>query len=226
MSTANTQNTAYSRFAFDTVFDAGGHIVRSASRKNDMHNLEEVAALEAKAYERGLNDATARATQELAEAMGTLARLSQMLLGRLATEAETLRSDATSVALAAAQAIAGNALNQFGEEAVLGAVQESLSQLRTVPRLLIRVAPHLEADLSPRLQDMAEQYGLTGALVVRADASISVGDVQLDWADGSIQHDQSATFALIEAAAAKWLATQAQESLQFDLFSTHQGASV
>jgi flagellar assembly protein FliH len=226
MSAANTQNTAYSRFAFDTVFDAGGHIVRSASRKNEMHNLEEVAALEAKAYERGLNDATARAAQEFADAMGTLARLSQMLLGRLATEAETLRNDATSVALAAAKSIAGRALDQFGEEAVLGAIQEALSQLRTAPRLLIRVAPHLEGGLSPRIQDMAEQSGLTGAIVVRADASIAVGDVHLDWADGSIQHDQSASFALIEAAAAKWLATQAQEDLQFDLFSPHKGASL
>jgi flagellar assembly protein FliH len=86
----------------------------------------------------------------------------QMMLGRLSEEAQSLRQEATDVALIAARVIAGSALDAFGEEAVADILATAASQLRDTPRLVVRVSPDLAATIEERLIGCAREAGFGG----------------------------------------------------------------
>ncbi len=213
--TAATQRYAFRPISEnETPHRRGGPAARAQLTEADL------AAAREEGLQRGRQEAAQATDRASAEALRAIARMMQMMLSGLAAEAQGLRQDALEVAMAAAQLMAGQALEQFAPEAVEGFVSEAVGQLRDVPRLVVRIAPELADDLAPRLEQVARDAGFDGQVVVRPDPVASGGDVTLEWAEGSIHHDRASSFAAVEAAAERWLAAAKTEGFQLDLFGS------
>jgi flagellar assembly protein FliH len=70
--------------------------------------------------------------------------------------------------------------------------------LRGTPRVVVRLAPAMIGGIKSRLEEAARIGGFDGALIVRAEPSIAIGDVILEWPEGAIAHDRAAAFARID----------------------------
>jgi flagellar assembly protein FliH len=187
---------------------------RKALTEDDLVNAR------AEGFAQGSAEADASIERASGESLRAIASLMQMMLGRLAQEAHSLRTDAAEVAIAAARVVAGTALDAFGEDAIADIVSIAVDQLREVPRLVVRVSPELAATIEERLIGCAREAGFSGEIVVRADPAASNGDCVLDWADGAITHNRAAAFEAIAQAGQNWLNSAQSEGFQIDMFQT------
>jgi flagellar assembly protein FliH len=181
---------------------------------------DDIAAARAEGVAQGVAEANAGIERASSDALRTIASLMQMMLGRLASEAHSLRVDAAEVAVAAARVVAGTALDAFGEQAVTDIVSTAVAQLRDVPRLVVRVSPELAEMIEARLIGCAREAGFSGEIAVRGDPDAQSGDCTLDWGDGIITHDRDAAFAAIQQAGQAWLNSAQSEGFQIDMFQT------
>lgn len=197
------------KYAFDTVFDAGGAVLREGARTR-MFTIEEVEAERAAAYAAGRDDEVARAQAQAADAVARIAAAAQDVVARLTADRRAMLADAARLALTAARAAAGAALERFGVVRVESAIDAAFEGFVGAPRVIVRIAPAL-ADARAQLEDAARAHGFDGALVVRADPAVRVGDVTIDWGEGSIAHDSAEALARIETLVADALSRAADE---------------
>jgi flagellar assembly protein FliH len=200
------------KFMFETEFAADGTVLRDPTR-NEFRRYEakEVEALRAGAYEQGKTDALVEAERASGAALDKLAADMKAHLARLEATVQALRVQSAQIALAAARKIAGEALDQFGEARVIAAIEAAMDALPEGPRLNVRVAPGLEATLRERLEGAAKARGFEGAIVVRADARIAKGDVEIEWTEGALACERRDIEARVEALVAAALAASAEE---------------
>ncbi len=204
---------AFKPFAFDREFAADGTVLRDGEKIKKVLTEAEARALADQAAEQARQGEEAEAARAAAEAFKQVAARLQALHARLDQESEALREDAARLALAAARAIAGAALEHYGEETVTACVTDALSDLRAEPRIAVRVAPPLADPVADRLYAFAEEQGLDGAVVVRADDEVGAGDCVVEWRAGAIERTASEIEARIEDTVRKWLADpDAEES--------------
>jgi flagellar assembly protein FliH len=196
--------TAARAYAFDTVFDADGGVLREGARAR-LYTFDEVEQERAASYAAGREDEAGRAARETATALTQIAAAARDLADRTGADRRATMADAAKLALAAARKAAGAALERFGEVRVSTALEEAFETFVSAPRLVLRVAPQL-ADARERLESIARDHGFDGALIVRADPAVRVGDVILDWGDGAIAHDSAEALTQIEALVAAALA--------------------
>ena len=182
------------KFAFDTVFDAGGSILRDGTGFKSQYTAAEVAEIRAAAFEEGRQTKD----REIAAAISALTQSMAAHTARLDAEARQLREEAASLALAAARKAADFALSAHGEDRIVQALVAAMETLRVGPRVAVRIAPDLVASLKSRLEEAARAHGFDGALMVRADPGVAAGDVTIEWAEGAIFHDRAEAFARIE----------------------------
>ncbi len=183
------------KYAFDTEFTPDGGIVTEAPKKFEASEVE----VERKAaYKQGADDALAAAERQTAAALQSLADKLTTLITKLESESRAMRDEAAGVALAAARKIAGAALDAYGEERAIAAIEAVLDTLRHNPRLIVKLAPEACETLKPRIQEMADQHGYGGAILVRAQPGMRSGEVSIDWSDGVISMNPDDTAKHIE----------------------------
>lgn len=168
------------KYAFTTEFAPDGAIVRAERALKP----EEVEARCKAAYESGKADALAEAERRSATALEGLADAARGILSRLDGESQTTRTEAARVALAAARKIAGAALDAHGAEHAAAAIEAALDALRHQPRLVIRLPAKAAETLQPRIESMREVHAYSGAILLRAEPTLSSGQISIDWSDG------------------------------------------
>lgn len=174
------------KYAFETEFSADGAIVKDAPKKL---TAEEIAAECDAAYERGKQDAVAQAERRSAAALEALADAASAVLTRLDVESRAMREEAARIGVAAANKIAGAALEAFGPERAAVAIEAAMDALRHQPRLVVKLSPEAADVLKPRIAAMCETHAYAGAILVRAEAGLKAGEVIIDWSDGVIAMD-------------------------------------
>ncbi|MEZ5958950.1 MAG: FliH/SctL family protein [Hyphomonadaceae bacterium] len=174
------------KYAFDIEFTPDGEIMREPPKRI---TPEEVEAAGTDGYERGKNDATAQAERRTAAALEAIADAASAVLTRLNAESHAMRAEAASVALAAAQKIAGAALDEFGAARAAQAIEAAMDALRHQPRLVVKLPPDLAEQLKPRIAEMCETHAYASAVLVRAEPGLKTGEVVIDWSDGVIAMD-------------------------------------
>lgn len=174
------------KYAFDTEFAPDGEIVRAAPKRI---TPEEVQTANAEGYEQGKNDATAAAERRVAAALEAIADAASGVLTRLEVESQAMRTEAAHVAMAAAQKIAGAALDEFGLERATRAVEAAMDMLRHQPRLVVKLPPDMADQLKPHIAQMCETHAYAAAVLVRAEPGLKSGEVVIDWSDGMIAMD-------------------------------------
>jgi flagellar assembly protein FliH len=100
-----------------------------------------------------------------------------------------MRVEAARIAMAAAQQIAGAALEGFGVERAARAIEATMDSLRHQPRLVVKLPPDLADQLKPRITEMCETHAYASAVMVRAEPGLKTGEVVIDWSDGVIAMD-------------------------------------
>lgn len=178
------------KFAFDTEFaPPGGAPVRETAPAVRRMTPAEIETERQAGYVKGKEDAAAAAERATAAALADLAKQTGALLNALQAERALMRNEAAALAIAAARKIAGAALDAFGEERALAAIDAAMEALRNGPRLIVRI-PAASADtLKPRIEELAAQHAYAGAVLVRAEPSLSKGAVAIDWSDGVVTLD-------------------------------------
>jgi flagellar assembly protein FliH len=174
------------KYAFETEFAPDGEIMREPPKRI---TPEEVQAADTEGYERGKQDATAQAERRTAAALEAIADATSAVLTRLDAESHAMRVEAARVALAAAQKIAGAALDAFGIERAAHAIEAAMDALRHQPRLVVKLPPELAEQLKPRITEMCETHAYASAVLVRADPALKNSEIVIDWSDGVIAMD-------------------------------------
>ncbi len=193
-------------FAFDREFAPDGTILREGDKIRRVLTEDEAQAMAADAAEQARATEESEAARASAEALRQVNAKLQALIAQLNAESEALREDAARLAVAAASAIAGQALEQYGAETIEACAKEALTDLRAEPRIAVRVAPNLADAIGERLYAFAEAEGLDGAIVVRADDEVGMGDCVLEWRAGTVERTASEIEARIAEVVNHWLA--------------------
>ncbi len=183
------------KYAFDTEFTPDGGILSTAPKKFE---ADEVEAERKIAYKQGADDALAAAERQTAAALQALADKMTTIITKLEGESRAMRDEAARVALAASRKIAGAALDAYGEERAISAIEAVMDSLRHNPRLIVKLAPEACDTLKPRIEAMADQHGYGGAILVRAQPGMRAGEVSIDWSDGIISMNPDNTAKHIE----------------------------
>jgi flagellar assembly protein FliH len=197
------------KYGFDTEFAPDGAVMREAPKRL---SPEEIAAECAAAYERGKQDAVVQAERKVAAALEALADAASAVLTRLDTESAAMREEAARIAMAAARKISGEALDAFGVERAVAAVEAAMDALRHQPRLLVKL-PAADAEiLKQRIAAMCETHAYAGAILVRAETSMRAGEVVIDWSDGVVTLSPAEAAERINTLVEAALAAQASTS--------------
>lgn len=196
-------------YAFDREFAPDGTILREGEHIKRLLTEDEARAIAECEVEMALAGEQAEAARETVSILKQLSARLQAIISRLDSESNDMREDAVRLAMATARTIASHALDQYGAETIESCVREALLDLRTEPRISIRVAPNLADTLAERIYEFAKREGLDNQIVVRADDEVAGGDCVLEWRTGAIERTQSDIEARIGEAVAKWL-THAQ----------------
>jgi len=196
----------FRKFDFDREFAPDGRILREGDTFKRVYTEDEMQMVAEQAAEAARQVAEIEAQEAAAEAAGQVVHQVAGLLGRLQAESEAMRQDAARLALASARIIAGAALEQYGEETLKDCITEALADLRSEPRVAVRVNPSMSDALAEILEGEAAQHGLEGALIVRADADVPRTDCVLEWRSGAIERTTADIESRIEQAVKNWLA--------------------
>ncbi|MBV9511911.1 MAG: flagellar assembly protein FliH [Caulobacteraceae bacterium] len=188
------------KFAFDTVFDDAGAIASQPVREKRAYTPEEVEAERRRAFAEGERTALVRAEQAAAAALGDIANSVRAALPALAKVAHEHRAASAELALACGRTIAGAALERFPEAPVTAALAALAREVEAEPRLTVRAHPDLVERMQAALNGAADSAGVSGQIVVRADAGLPPAAFSLEWRDGRAAFDPVAAAARAEEA--------------------------
>ena len=191
-----SEAVAIRRYAFETVFDTDGAIL-SEGVTAPMYSAAELERARENGFEAGLRSETVRAEAETAAALADIARSIAQLCERTTQDRRAMAQDAARLALVAARKVAGIALDAFGEDRIVAALDAAFESFVHAPRIVVRVGANMDG-LRARLDDVARDHGFPGTLVVRAEAGQQGGDVSIDWGEGAMTLSSDDAFLRIE----------------------------
>lgn len=185
------------RFAFNRRFDEPPKLAspdtaaQEAARQEELWQ-ERLATACAEAREEGH---AAGFAEGRAEAQAASMLLAEQLKDRLSAlfdavdrQHEALERDATALALAAGEALAGAALQRLPHAGAEALIREALAEQFERPRLMLRLSPSDREPLEAFATSYALSMGYEGRLSFQTDPSLEPGDCIVEWADGGIGH--------------------------------------
>ncbi len=195
------------KFHFDTEFDHNGEVLREGESYKRFFTQDDVDAARMWGVEEGREMEEGRCAQSLQ----AIASQMQLILSRLATESETLRNEAVTLAMTAAKKIAGQALDHHAADTIEEVVREAVFDLRSEPRFTVRCSEELIEMLGERLEQTARDMGFDGAVSVRGEAGMKGADVRLEWGNGAIQRTTQDIEGRLDDIVARWLTSPAED---------------
>jgi flagellar assembly protein FliH len=198
---------ATAKYLFDVDFAAGEKptitLVEHERRRADA---------ESQAYRQGFTAGQEQAHQEAAKRMADALSVIADGLGRLdgaLTAIETrLETEAVEVAIAVAAKLAPAliAREPFAEIAALAT--ECFHHLVSTPLITVRVAADIHESAKEKIEEIARTCGFEGRLAVMSDESVAPGDCRVEWTEGGIIRDHTATMSAIDETVARYIAAR------------------
>ena len=195
---------ATAKYLFDVDFAAGEKptitMVEHERRRADA---------ESQAYRQGFNAGEQQAHQEATKRMADALSVIADGLGRLdnaLTAIETrLETEAVEVAVAVAAKLSPAliAREPFAEIAALAT--ECFHHLVSTPLVTVRIAADIHETAKGQIEEIARSNGFDGRLTVISDESLAPGDCRIEWADGGIIRESTATASAIDETVARYI---------------------
>ena len=204
---------ATAKYLFDVDFAAGEKptitMVEHERRRADA---------ESQAYRQGFTAGEEQAHQEATKRMADALSVIADGLGRLdsaLTAIETrLETEAVEVAVAVAAKLAPAliAREPFAEIAALAT--ECFHHLVSTPLVTVRIAADIHGTAKGQIEEIARSNGFDGRLAIMSDDSLAPGDCRIEWADGGIIRESTATASAIDETVARYVAARNMPAAQ------------
>lgn len=200
---------APAKFLFDLDFS-------NPSARGDTANAAEVARKVAEAeargsrngYAAGQADAAAETVRRNAMALEAIAQSIGGIAAQLGRVEARIETEAVSVAVAVAQKLCAELTSREPLAELTALMADCLRHLVSTPHLVVRVNDALYDDARSRIEMLAKQSGFEGRLVILSDPDIHGGDCKLEWADGGVAIDRTATEAKIAELVGRYMASR------------------
>jgi flagellar assembly protein FliH len=156
-----------------------------------------IALARAEGYEAGLADArTERETATLAAVDALQAAIEEFDQG-LEELGKASRADAAELALAAAELIAAQVIENVPGKAVDEAITRGLRQVARGTHLNVRVSPELRPEIERLVAERIAGERRALSIQVFSDATLAPGDALIGWDEGGLSLDAAARRAAI-----------------------------
>jgi flagellar assembly protein FliH len=152
----------------------------------------QIALARAEGFEAGLAQARAERDVALLSAVDALHAGIESLDERFEDVSRRVTGEAAEIALAAADMIAGRAIDAAPVETIDAAIGRALSQVARGTELEIRVHPDLIEAIEARIADRQSRDRRKLNLNVVGDVTITVGDAMIGWEQGGLALDATA----------------------------------
>ncbi len=110
-----------------------------------------------------------------------------------------INEDAIHVALGIIRKLAPAWSKQYQLTEIEDIVRQCLANLFDVPKVMIKVHPDLEKEVSAAAERIAVSRGFSGKVVVVGEPDVAVGDCQVSWGDGTAVRDSARVWSEINA---------------------------
>ena len=196
---------ATAKYMFDEDFATGEKptitVIEAERRRQDG---------EAQAYRNGFAAGQAKtqgeAAQRAAAALAVIADSIQRLDRALSGIEARLETEAVEVAVAVAAKLAPQLIARQPFEEISALATECFHQQVATPHIVVHIAADIYDIAKERLEEIARARGFEGRLMVNADPAMAPGDCRIEWADGGIIRNQSATLSAIDEAVGRYVA--------------------
>lgn len=199
---------APAKFLFDLDFSEP--VGRGSA--NGVEIESRIAEAEARGERTGFAAGKAEAAQESAQrtaaALAQIASAAASLAGNSGALRSRMEAEAVDVAVAVARKLCAELIAREPLADIMALVNDCLRHLTSTPHLVVRVTDSLYEDAREKIETAAKQCGFAGRLVILADPEIPGGDCKIEWADGGMMSDRSATEARIDELVHSYLAAR------------------
>jgi flagellar assembly protein FliH len=200
------------KFNFDTVFGTKGAApAAQAARTRSAYSAEEVEVIRKEVLAEGKAQATAEIVHAHTMALSAISQSVAALIRNADAATTAMRAESAQLALAVARKLAEQALAKCPCEEILSLVSECMHKLHLEPRLVIRVAAEFADHIKEQVEPLSERNGFAGRVIVVVEPTLTGSACRIEWADGGIEQDLTATFATIEEHVTRWHAAQTGE---------------
>jgi len=198
---------ATAKYLFDEDFASGEKptisLVEAERRRADAESV---------AYRNGFSagqvqaegEAAQRASDALALVADGLSRIDRALAG---IEAR-LETEAVEVAVAVANKLAPELIAREPFAEISALATDCFRQLVKTPHIAVRIGTDIYDTAKDKLGEIAHARGFEGRLVVEPDGALAAGDCRIEWSEGGVTRDRTATLAVIDDAVARYIAAR------------------
>ena len=192
---------ATAKYLFDEDFSSGAKpptitLVEAERRRADAESV---------AYRNGFAAGQAQAQSgALAVIADGLERLDKALAGIAAR----LETEAVEVAVAVAGKLAPELIAREPFAEISALATESFNHLVKAPHVVVHIGADIYEDAKGKLDEIAAARGFEGRLVVLPDPAMAPGDCRIEWADGGVARDRTATLAVIDDVVGRYVAAR------------------
>jgi flagellar assembly protein FliH len=204
---------ATAKYLFDEDFAAGEKPTISL-----LEHERRRADAESQAYREGFaagqEQAHQEATQRMADALSMIADGLDRLDGALTAIETRLETEAVEVAVAVAAKLSPAliAREPFAEIAALAT--ECFHHLVSTPLVTVRIAAEIHETAKEQIEEIARTRGFDGRLAIISDENLAPGDCRVEWADGGIIRNHTATTSAIDETVARYIAARNMPAAQ------------
>jgi flagellar assembly protein FliH len=194
------------KFLFDQDFAAAAEVNPTVPLAVHEADLSEA---DASGYRRGHAAAKAEVLAEAEERTAAAlerisAALESVMRGLSGVEA-MLETEAVDVAVAVGKKLAAALIEREPLAEISALAMDCFRHLVTAPHVVVRVNDAQHASVGKPIEEMVRARGLASHLVVLAEPDIQTGDCRIEWADGGVNRDRSATEAVIDEAVSRYV---------------------
>ncbi len=156
----------------------------------------------------GQEQAQQEASQRIAGALALIADGLGRLDGELTAIETRLEIEAVEVAVAVAAKLAPALISREPFVEISALATECFHHLVSTPHIVVRVGPSTYDVAKEKIEEIARARGFEGRLAVMSDETLAAGDCRIEWADGGVTRDLSATTTAVDEMVGRYISAR------------------
>ncbi len=202
---------ATAKYLFDEDFAASEKptitLVEHERRRADAESI---------AHRNGFAAGHAQAQEEATRHIATTLDVVAGGLGRIENALKAIEArleiEAVEVAVAVASKLAPELIAREPMAEVTALATDCFRHLVSAPHVAVYVGADIHEAAKDKLMEIAQARGFEGRLVVHADAQLAPGDCRMEWTEGGVNRDETATRAAIDELVSRYVTARSADA--------------